>query len=185
MLRNSVITDLLRSFDLERPRGSRALPTWNLALVLDALRKNPFEPISQIQISHLTVKTMFLLALSSGNRHSELHAIVRQGSGMLGNDSFVLQFDASFSAKTAKGSKRVEGSITIPKLPYSEERTLCPVRALKAYDERLKPLGKENLSLKILPQLQAWLEKGCVTEHCFQMDQERDSMVLPGFRDKF
>jgi len=78
LFHNSVISDLMRSFDLERPRGVRAIPTRNLALVLDALRNTPFELFNYIELGNLAIRTMFLLALSSGNRRSEFHALVNR-----------------------------------------------------------------------------------------------------------
>ena len=33
----------LRAFDIERPRSPKVVPQWNLALVLQAFLKEPFE----------------------------------------------------------------------------------------------------------------------------------------------
>ena len=50
------------------------MPTWNLVLVLQKLTKAPFEPMRKASLKHLTFKTVFLLALGSGKRRSEIHA---------------------------------------------------------------------------------------------------------------
>ena len=65
------LTRLLDSFHRDRPRGRRGIPSWNLSLVLHQLTKAPFEPLKEASLKHLTV---FLLALGSGKRRSEIHA---------------------------------------------------------------------------------------------------------------
>ena len=68
------LTRLLDSFHRNRPKGRRGIPSWNLSLVLHQLTKAPFEPIKEASLKHLTFKTVFLLALGSGKRRSEIHA---------------------------------------------------------------------------------------------------------------
>ena len=38
------LTRLLDSFQRDRPKGRRGIPSWNLSLVLHQLTKAPFEP---------------------------------------------------------------------------------------------------------------------------------------------
>ena len=68
------LTHLLDSFHRDRPKGRRGVPSWNLSLVLHQLTKAPFEPLKEASLKHLTFKTVFLLALGSGKRRSEIHA---------------------------------------------------------------------------------------------------------------
>ena len=68
------LTRLLDSFHRDRPKGRRGMPSWNLSLVLHQLTKAPFEPIKEASLKYLTFKTVFLLALGSGKRRSEIHA---------------------------------------------------------------------------------------------------------------
>ena len=68
------LTHLLDSFHRDKPKGRRGTPTWNLSLVLHQLTKAPFEPMRKASLKHLTFKTVFLLALGSGKRRSEIHA---------------------------------------------------------------------------------------------------------------
>ena len=68
------LTRLLDSFHRDRPKGRRGIPSWNLSLVLHPLAKAPFEPLKDASMKHLTFKTVFLLALGSGKRRSEIHA---------------------------------------------------------------------------------------------------------------
>ena len=68
------LTRLLDSFHRDKPKGRRGVPAWNLSLVLHQLTKAPFEPMREASLKHLTFKTVFLLALGSGKRRSEIHA---------------------------------------------------------------------------------------------------------------
>ena len=68
------LTRLLDSFHRDRPKGRRGIPSWKLSLVLHQLTKAPFEPIQEASLKYLTFKTVFLLALGSGKRRSEIHA---------------------------------------------------------------------------------------------------------------
>ena len=68
------LTRLLESFHRDRPKGRRGIPSWNLSLVLHQLTKAPFEPLREASLKHLTFKIVFLLALGSGKRRSEIHA---------------------------------------------------------------------------------------------------------------
>ncbi len=36
------------------------MPTWDLAVVLEALSKAPFEPLEEVPLRFLSVKTVFL-----------------------------------------------------------------------------------------------------------------------------
>jgi hypothetical protein len=67
--------DLLSGLSIERPKPTRTMPTWDLALVLRSLLSSPFEPIGKASIKFLTFKTVFLLALATGARVSEINAI--------------------------------------------------------------------------------------------------------------
>ena len=65
---------LLASFYRDKPVVNRSIPSWDLALVLHALTKQPFEPLGKASLKLLTFKTVFLLTLASGKRRSEVHA---------------------------------------------------------------------------------------------------------------
>ena len=47
------------------------LPQWDLGTVLEALSKPPYEPLREAFLHHLTLKTVFLLAMASTGRISE------------------------------------------------------------------------------------------------------------------
>ncbi len=58
-----------------RPPVRSRIPPWDLAVVLEALCRPPFEPIEEISDCHLTLKTIFLLAISSLKRVGDLQAL--------------------------------------------------------------------------------------------------------------
>ena len=146
---------LLSSFHRDRPKSSRNLPKWNLSVVLNELTKAPFEPMKDTDLKHLTLKTVFLLALASGKCRSEIHAWVVNKVSNLGQWEKIALFPSSdFIAKNQlarEGSQNVS-PLTIPALTtivdrqFKEERTLCPVRALRYYLDRTKDLrGSRSL----------------------------------------
>ena len=138
---------LLSSFHRDRPKSSRNLPKWNLSVVLNELTKAPFEPMKDTDLKHLTLKTAFLLALASGKRRSEIHAGLANKISNLGQWEKVALFPSSdFIAKNQlarEGSQSVS-PVTIPALTsivdrqFKEDRTLCPVWALRYYLDRTK-----------------------------------------------
>ena len=152
---NADLHRLLSSFHRDYPKNSRNLPKWNLSVVLNELTKAPFEPMKDTDLKHLTLKTAFLLALASGKRRSEIHAWVANKVSNLGQWEKVALFPSSdFIAKNQlarEGSQSVSPE-TIPALTtivdrqFKEDRTLCPVRALRYYLDRTKDLrGSRSL----------------------------------------
>ena len=62
--------------ELQMPRLIPVLLQWDLGIVLEALSKTPFEPLREAFLKHLTLKTVFLLAMASARRRNELQALV-------------------------------------------------------------------------------------------------------------
>ena len=103
---SSDLLRLLTSVHRDRPKSSRNLPKRNLSVVLNDLTKAPFEPMKDIDLKHLTLKTAFLLALASGKRHSEIHAWVANKVSNLGQWEKVALFPSSdFIAKNQLAKK--------------------------------------------------------------------------------
>ena len=65
---------LIASFHRDKPSADRAVSNWDLSLVLFSFTRAPFEPLAKADLKILTIKTVFLLALASGKRRSEIHA---------------------------------------------------------------------------------------------------------------
>ena len=70
-----VLSDIIKSMELEKPVVSKVVPHWDLSLVLDCLKESPFELMSSCSLKCLTQKTVFLMALASGRRSNEIHAL--------------------------------------------------------------------------------------------------------------
>ena len=100
------------SMELQRPRLTPVLPQWDLGIVPEALSKPPYEPLREASLKHLTLKTVFLLAMASGGRCSKLQALV---------------FDPQYIQFKPKGA-----GVTLYFRPEFGAPN-CPVRALKYY----------------------------------------------------
>ena len=62
---------MITSMYLKRPGMTPVLPRWDLGIMLEALSK-----FWEASLKHLTLKTVFLLAVASEGRCSELQALV-------------------------------------------------------------------------------------------------------------
>ena len=125
------------------------MPSWNLSLVLHQLTKAPFEPMRKASLKHLTFKTVFVVALGSGKRRSEIHARLYKNIRHQENWSQVSLYPSpSFLSKNqlARDGPASVAPVVIPALAPSldksltEDKSLCPVRALHYYLDRTKDL---------------------------------------------
>jgi len=97
---NLTLREVLKSFFLERPFSNNTTPKWNLAKVLNSLIKEPYEPLSNASLKHLTWKTTFLLSLASGKRCGELHALTDTVGHSTNWSRIILRPSPGFLAKT-------------------------------------------------------------------------------------
>ena len=122
-----------------------------MSVVLDALKRAPFEPLSVATIKFLTLKTVFLISLATDRRRSEIRAISFKGvsSSMIdGNLVYSLPLQADFLTKNQLASAELDlnKAILVPSLKQTlgpdlwatEDKFLCPVWALKTYIKRIK-----------------------------------------------
>ena len=143
---------MIRNFHIQRPRKPIPVPQWSLSLVLHALRAAPFEPIGSSSLENLTLKAVFLLALATSKRVSELHALdVREGHLIWGTNQVTLRPHPLFLAKN-QVLDSVANPIVVKALteivgPERGERLNCPVRALKWYFDRTKERRGNNTRL--------------------------------------
>ncbi|XP_073434691.1 leucine-rich repeat-containing protein 4C isoform X1 [Dendrobates tinctorius] len=72
---NRWVARFIKSCHRSRPVSLPKIAPWDLNLVLEALTKEPFEPIQQISTKNLTLKTIILVALTSARRVSDLQAL--------------------------------------------------------------------------------------------------------------
>ena len=145
------LTRLLDSFHRDKPKGRQGVPTWNLSLVLHQLTKAPFEPMRKASLKHLTLKTVFLLALASGKRRSEIHAWLYKNIRHQENWSHGSLYPSpSFLSKNqlAREGPSSVAPVVIPALAPSldnslkEDKSLCLVRALRYYLDWTQDLRK-------------------------------------------
>jgi len=112
------------------------------------LAEAPFEPLQQASLFHLTIKTVFLIAIASGQRRSSIQALSIEPGHIRWEKSGVrLIPKASFVAKNQSASS---GSVEFF-LPYlasfssvDEDKVWCPVRALRWYLSRTKSLRSSS-----------------------------------------
>ena len=124
--------------ELQWPRLTLVLPQWDLGFVLEALSKIPYEPLREASLKRLALKTVFLLAMASAGRRSELLALVfdpqyiqfkPKGAGV------TLYFTPEFMRKNQRPNQ-VNDPWYIPAVPTSKPDfgdPKCPVRALRYY----------------------------------------------------
>ncbi len=73
--KDPLVTRFLHGVMRLRPQVRSRVPPWDLAVVLEALCRPPFESIEEISDRLLTLKTVFLLAISSLKRVGDLQAL--------------------------------------------------------------------------------------------------------------
>ena len=185
------LSRLLDSFHRDRPKGRRGIPSWNLSLVLHQLTKAPFDSLKEASLKHLTFKTVFLLALGSGKRRSEIHAWLHKNiRHQLDWSKVFLYPSPSFLSKNqlAKEGPDSVAPVVIPALAPSldrslkGDRSLCPVRALRYYLDRTADLRqnkelvfvsfKKGFDKDISPAtISSWIKQTVVL--CYELsDQE-------------
>lgn len=152
---DQLLGDVSRALSLQEARAPRRVPAWDLFLVLAALRKPPFEPLADSAFKWLTYKTVFLLALATARRRSEIHGLSgdKQDIAFNPDGSVSLRFLPEFLAKTQDPSSSLP-SVTVRSLSDilardDEDRKLCPVRALSYYLARSNPRRKNQRRLFI------------------------------------
>ncbi len=124
---------------------------WNLPRVLDYLKSEPFFHLKTLPEEKLLSKTLFLLAMASGKRASELAAFGAAPPYCVFpyRERVILGYLPDFLAKN-ESLEKLHGACVLDSLklitPDKEESALCPVRTLKQY------LAKTNSSNRI-PQL--------------------------------
>lgn len=135
-----MISQLLKNFQLNRPKPLVSVPKWDLTLVLRVLSRQPYEPLSDIDFKRLAMKTVFLLLLASARRRGDIYAIDPRRITYTDRAAILFPFPGYLPkvTSTAEGQERFK-PIVIRQLsnvtPDPAELVLCPVRALKMYDK--------------------------------------------------
>ena len=120
---------------------------------LSQLTKAPFEPLKEASVKHLTFKTVFLLALGSGKRRSEIHAWLHKNIRHQSDWAKVSLYPSpSFLSKNqlAKEGPDSVAPVVIPALAPTLDKSLkddgspCPVRAMRYYLDRTSDLRQNK-----------------------------------------
>ena len=90
-----IISVLIKSFELQRPVQRSLAPKWDLSCVLSSLCSEPYELLHKASRFHLTLKTIFLLAMATARSVSEVHTFSMDSGHLRFNQS-----DGSVSLRT-------------------------------------------------------------------------------------
>ena len=123
------IIRLLKGVFNSRPPKVKILPEWDLQLVLNMLQKQPFEPLSKASLKHITFKLIFLMAISTFRRCSDLQSL-KIGKGSVCVQKKGITFIRHGLAKQDRGS-HFGSKIFVP--AFEENYRLDPKRALYWY----------------------------------------------------
>ena len=153
--------------------------------------------MSVASLKFVTLKTVFLITLATGRRRSEIHSICHSGISFTevdGNLTYSLPVHADFLAKNQLASKGQDITKGIyitslrkflgPDLWDSEDRFLCPVRALKYYLTHTKQFRRKRLllfipySLNIDRELCSSTISGYIVQAIHMAYSEKDLVTL-------
>ena len=127
--RHPYVIRLLKGVFNSRPPKVKLLPEWDLRLVLKILQDKPFEPLKKASLKFVTFKAIFLLAITSFRRCSDLQSL-RLGEGSVNISSSGITFLRHGLAKQDRQS-HFGSKIFIPAFP--ENKLLDPKRSLYHY----------------------------------------------------
>ena len=149
---HSLIADFQRGARRRCPASRPLFPSWELAVVLEALCEPPFEPIESLELKFLGLKTLLLVALTTAKRVSDLQAL-SVSSECLRFDGegrrALLKPNLAFVPKNLLVALNPVELVAFHPPPFSsteEERLhcLCPVRALQCYVQKTAGLRQTS-----------------------------------------
>ena len=135
------LSQLLKSFLVQKPIKDRSVIKWDLGLVLHYLKHGRLQFTASLEPRDVTLKAAFLLALASGKRRGELHAL-EPTLYQVGTDWSAVklkprpEFLGKSHFKTSGAGTFQELVIpALTKRPKAEpmDLALCPVHTLRVY----------------------------------------------------
>ena len=135
------LTQLLKSFSVQRPVKDKSVIKWDLKLVLHYLKHGRLRLSANLSPRDITLKMVFLLALASGKRRGELHALeptlyqvgkfwsavkLKPRPDFLGKTHFTTSGAGTFQ-------ELIIPALSSRQQPDPDEVALCPVHTLRAY----------------------------------------------------
>ena len=146
---DALLSQLMKSFRRTQPVTAMRVPEWDVTLVLNTLLSSDCHN-SMLSLHTLTAKTVFLVALASGERRHALAALA--SPPVFSSESVTLRFLQDFIPKSyflRTNLSRI-GPLTIPACP-SRLRQVCPVATLRAYVDCVAPLRRATQTSLFIP----------------------------------
>ena len=138
---NAMVTRFMKGVFCSRPSLPRYTEIWDVSLVLRYIKK--WQPLASIDLKTLSLKTVTLMALTSGQRCQTLQAL--DIDHMVVAPSYC-KFEIIQLLKTSKPNKHL-GQLNF--ITYAPDENLCVVNCLKEYIKRTEPLRSGCKSLLI------------------------------------
>ena len=140
-----LLRDVIRGASLPPARSPLQAPAWDLFLVLASLRRSLYEPASDASLPWFTLKTAFLVMLASGRRGFEVHSFSGSSFDIAceGDGAVFLRFLPEFLARNqvpGVPTPVVLLALTSILGRADDDRLVCPVRVLRFYLQRVRPL---------------------------------------------
>lgn len=145
-----ILSQLMQSFKRSQPVTAKRIPVWDFSFVLSVLCR-PDCVDRLLPLSVLTAKTVFLLALASGERRHALAALCHPPR--FADESVTLHFKQEFVPKSyflRHNLSRI-GPIVIPACPNPSLVQVCPVRTLRFYCDAVRAHRAPSQYSLILP----------------------------------
>ncbi|CAM4733226.1 unnamed protein product [Leuciscus chuanchicus] len=142
--KDPLVSRFLRGTWRLRPAVRSRVPPWDLSIALQGLSLAPFEPIEEVPEKFLTLKALFLFAISSLKRIGDLQALSVAPSCLEFAPGMVKAFLHPRPGYIPKVPTNVARPIVLqafcpPPFQNADQEAnnlLCPVRALDAYVHR-------------------------------------------------
>ncbi|XP_056408476.1 uncharacterized protein LOC130311605 isoform X2 [Hyla sarda] len=129
----ALVTRFFKALNKLRPTVRTPVASWDLVLVLDALNLAPFEPIEEVDLKWLSMKLLFLVAVTSAKRVGELQALsAREPYLRILPDGVRLRTLPLFRPKVAN-TTNINKEVFLPVFypePESEEQEVASARCI-------------------------------------------------------
>ena len=180
-VRGRVLDLMRRSFHLRRPPPRPRLVRWSLRRVLDHLRGPGFGVDASPR--RLLQKTLFLVAMASGLRVSQLHALVRDPAWLVfavDGSQVSLAPSPRFLAKNEREGRSLPPLVVRAWLVDGRPHDLCPVLALRRY---LGALPEPQGRLFLWPDTRQPLTRVRISRMLCEVIEEADPGCAPRGHD--
>ena len=123
------------------PPLPKLAPKWDLDIILEALKKPPFEPLESLSLELLTLKACFLFALCTAKRGDDISKFSIAQNYFISNPEQMI-FLPTALLKQGKGKQTKLQA-------FEKDKKICPVTTLRHYLKVTEELRGECTSLFI------------------------------------